>query len=178
MCKIKTNQGWRITQELATTEASLVLGLERKKGEGSYQNLVEHRGHCRKVTPSWNSGFGKRTTATVKPSVNRDWRPSREGIFFLLQPSHQLMPLFCRSQLGTRGRGNPGDILYNIDQRLSLTGLKGQRVDLAGPIEKIQGNTEVLIFLNLKQIFQFLVQNGLRKQSFLKSWILSKQHLK
>lgn len=60
------------------------------------------------------------------------------------------MPPFCRSQLGARGRGSPGDRLYNIDQPLSLTGLKGYRVDLAGPIEKIQGNTEVLIFLTFE----------------------------
>ena len=51
MCRIRTNKGWRNTQELATKEL-YPLRSEGEKGDSSYWNLVTERcGHCSKVTP-------------------------------------------------------------------------------------------------------------------------------
>lgn len=80
-----------------------LLRSEGEKGESSYQNLANTVVIAERL-PSWSCGFMMRTTATVRPTVNRSWRPCREGIFFLLLPSDQLRSPFCRSQLEVTGQ--------------------------------------------------------------------------
>lgn len=95
--------------------------------------------------PSCSCGFMERTPAAGKLTVNRGQRP-REGIFSLL-PSPQLMPPFCRNQLGARGQESQDDVFYGYRSASQVSAVqKGQRVDLAGPMGNIQDNTEILIF--------------------------------
>lgn len=107
---MKTNKGWRNTQELASREELPAVDLQEKRQRAVNQDPVSTV-VIAEMSPSWGCGFMKRTTGTVKLTVNRGWRPSKEGIFFLFLPMHQLKPPFCRTQLGARGQGSQDDIL-------------------------------------------------------------------
>lgn len=73
------------------------LSSEGEQGHSSYSpESGECYGHCRKAT-RLHLRFFQDGPATVKPTVNRGWRPGKEEIFPLFLPSDQLMPPFCRT---------------------------------------------------------------------------------